>query len=100
MDDNRWSIWVDVEGFAAIYQKDEGRAMRGLGDLMEVLYRVGSSIFSQTPDRLFVHHFGDGFVVVSDFAEDAPDRPIALAIAMTRHLLLRGMIVKCAISSG
>lgn len=41
--------------------------MATLGSQMEGVYLVGSLGFPKSPNRLFAHHIGDGFVVVSDF---------------------------------
>lgn len=100
MSRNRWSIWIDVEGFSTVYSTDEVQAICALGDLMEAIYRVGSTVFSKAPDRLFVHQFGDGFIIVSDFPEDRPDRPLAICVAIMRHLLSRGVVTKAAIAGG
>jgi hypothetical protein len=100
MGENRWSIWFDVEGFSELYQTDDMQAIIALRELMESLYRIGSTIFSQPPDRLFIHQFGDGFVVVSDFSETCPTRPIAMSLAVMRHMVFRGVVTKAAISAG
>jgi hypothetical protein len=100
MGKNRWSVWIDVEGFSAIYSTDEARAIRALGELMEALFNIGRSVFAEPPDRLFIHQFGDGFVIVSDSEETTPDRPVAICLAAIRHLLARGVVTKAAISGG
>jgi hypothetical protein len=100
MDEKRWSIYIDVEGFAATYSRDPSKALLALGGLMGALFHVGSRVFSHSPDRLFIHQFGDGFVVVSNFPEANPERPLALCIAVMRHLLARGIATKAAISAG
>jgi hypothetical protein len=97
---DRWSIYIDVEGFGSIYELNKDRALRALADLMEALFRIGSRVFCQAPERLFVHQFGDGFVIVSEFSEQTPDRALALAIAVMRHLLTKGVATKAAISGG
>ena len=97
---SRWSIYIDVEGFSEIYRLRQGRAIQALGELMEALFLIASKKFPATPDRLFIHQFGDGFVVVSDFMEPNPQRPIAICIAVMRHLIGRGVATKAAISGG
>jgi hypothetical protein len=97
---NRWAIWIDIEGFSNIFKRNETQAIRALGELMEALYRIGSSIFSKDGERLFIHQFGDGFVIVSDFTENSPDRPIAICISLMRHLLSKGFVSKSSISTG
>jgi hypothetical protein len=52
------------------------------------------------PERLFIHQFGDGFVVVSDFMEPNPQRPIAICLTVMRYLIGRGVATKAAISGG
>jgi hypothetical protein len=75
---SRWSIWsiyIDVEGFSEIYRLRQGRAIQALGELLEALFLIASKKFPATPERLFIHQFGDGFVVVSDFIEPNPQTP-------------------------
>lgn len=97
---NRWSIYIDVEGFSEIYKHRQRRAIHALGELMEALFLVASKKFSTSPERLFVHQFGDGFVIVSDFIELNPQRPIAICLAIMRHLIGRGVATKAVISGG
>jgi len=99
-DSNRWSIYIDVEGFSALYESDSTRAIWALSTLMGALYRVGAKAFPTVPDRLFIHQFGDGFVIVSDFPEGTAERPLAVAIAVMRHMIAKGVATKSAISSG
>ena len=97
---NRWSLWIDVEGFSAIYQTDETKALSAIGSLMEAIFKIGSSIYSRHPYRLFAHQFGDGFVIVSDFPEISAERPLAIAISLMRHLLAKGVVCKAAVACG
>ena len=97
---DRWSIWIDVEGFSNRYINDSSQAILYLSELMASLYRIGIHVFSESPDRLFIHQFGDGFIVVSDFPEREPTRPLAICIAIMRHLLKRGVATKAAIAAG
>jgi hypothetical protein len=97
---DRWGFYIDVEGFSAIYRNDKARAICVLNELMEALYKVGSTVFSESPDRLFIHQFGDGFVVVSDFPEKTAERPLAICMAIMRHLIARGVATKAGISAG
>ena len=97
---NRWSIWIDVEGFSNLYKLISDRAIQHLNYLMESLYKIGIHVFGKSPDRLFIHQFGDGFIIVSDFPEKNPTRPLAICIAVMRHLLKKGVITKAAVSAG
>lgn len=97
---NRWSIWIDVEGFSNLYRLNSNRAIQHLSYLMESLYRIGIHVFGNSSNRLFIHQFGDGFIVVSDFPEPNPTRPLAICIAVMRHLLKKGVLTKAAVSSG
>jgi hypothetical protein len=72
---SRWSIYIDVKGFSEIYRLRQGRAIQALGELMEALFIIASKKFPTAPERLLIHQFGDGFVVVSDFMEPNPQRP-------------------------
>jgi hypothetical protein len=97
---DRWGVYIDIEGFSAIYRRNKGRAIRALGDLMDALYKIGGSTFAKSHERLFVHQFGDGFVVVSDFPENTPERPLAICLAVMRHLIARGVATKAGIAAG
>jgi hypothetical protein len=91
---SRWSIYIDVEGFSESYRFRQGRATQALRELMEALFLVASKKFPTAPERLFIHQFGDGFVVVSDFMEVSPQRPIAICLVVMRHLIGRGVATK------
>ncbi|MBX3663812.1 MAG: hypothetical protein KF804_15280 [Burkholderiales bacterium] len=100
MSQARWSFWIDVEGFSTIYRDNDGHALQAIGLLMEAIYKIGSTIYSKAPDRFFVHQFGDGFVVVSDFPESSAERPVAIAISLMRHLIASGVACKVSVSCG
>jgi hypothetical protein len=97
---NRWAIWIDIEGFSDLFKINEPRAILALGELMEALYKIGSSVFDRYGDRLFIHQFGDGFVIISDFYEETPYRPIVISIVFMRHLVSKGFVCKSSISTG
>lgn len=105
---DRWGISIDVEGFSANYEHSEERktfAICALGELMDAVYRIGSLCFPGTSEknyseRLFAHQFGDGFIVCSDYPEPDASRAIAISIAILRHLILKGVAAKAAISTG
>src|SRR5215475_12045562 len=95
----RWSIYIDLEGFGHLYGKED-QALLSLGELMEGIFRVGCNCYPESPDRLFAHQLGDGFVIVSEFPETNLDRPIAVAIALLRHVAQSGRFAKAAVSEG
>lgn len=95
----RWAIYIDLEGFGNLYDK-ENLILLSLGELMEGIFRVGCQCFPESPDRLFAHQLGDGFVIVSDFPEDTLDRPIAIALALLRHVAHSGRFAKATIAEG
>ena len=104
----RWAISIDIEGFSKHYEYSEDRktyAILALGELMNSVFRVGSQCFPGTPEknfseRLFAHQYGDGFLVCSDFPEPDGSRAIAIAVAIMRHMTLKGYATKAAISTG
>ena len=98
--EGRWSLWIDVEGFSEIYRRNETDALLALGWLLESIFKIGTTIYSDGPGRLFAHQFGDGLVVVSNFPEDSAERPIAIAISVMRHLIARGVACKSAVACG
>lgn len=104
----RWAISIDIEGFSKHYEHSEDRktyAILALGELMNSVFLVGSQCFPGTPEkifseRLFAHQFGDGFLICSDFPESDASRAIAIAVAIMRHMTLKGYVTKAAISTG
>jgi len=100
----RWAISIDIEGFSKHYEHSEDRktyAILALGELMNSVFLVGSQCFPGTPEkifseRLFAHQFGDGFLICSDFPESDASRAIAIAVAIMRHMTLKGYVTKAA----
>lgn len=86
---DRWSIYIDIEGFSARWEQDDN-VLWSLGKLMEGIFRIGHNVYPHDPDRLFAHQFGDGFVVISDFHEEALERCVTIAVALMRHVAASG----------
>lgn len=95
----RWSIYIDIEGFSALYGQ-ENQVLQSLGVLAEGILFVGRECYPKTPDRIFAHQTGDGFIVVSEFSTEMLDRPLAIAMALLRHVAASGRFAKAAISQG
>lgn len=106
--DKRWGISIDIEGFSNLYENSEAtrtKAIWGLHQLMDAVIKVGQKVYPGDPnknywDRIFAHQFGDGFILVSNFEEPDPSRCIAIAVSLSRHMLLQGFATKAAISTG
>lgn len=80
-------------------------ATLGLGELMASVHQVGTLCFPGTSEknhqeRLFAHQYGDGFLVCSDFPERDASRAIGIAVAIMRHMIVKGYVTKAAISVG
>ena len=98
-DSNRWAIFIDIEGFSCF--KSESDFNRSVETILCDLYLIGSKIYRESPERLFAHQMGgDGFVIVSEFAEKDLSHPISIAIILLRSLVLHGFIGKAGISVG
>lgn len=95
----RWSIWIDIEGFSKLWE-DGGLALAGLRALMSGIYAIGNKVYTDDGDRLFAHQFGDGFVIVGDFHEEALDRCVAIAVALMRHIATSGCLARAAVAEG
>jgi hypothetical protein len=96
---DRWGLYIDVEGFSNIYDENKHRAVCALNELMETLYKIGCSGFSKVRGRTFMHQFGDGFVVVSEFPE-TPETPLSICLGIMRHFIARGVATKAGMSAG
>ena len=67
---------------------------------MEGIYEIGRNFCPETPDRIFAHQIGDGFIVVSEFGADSLDIPASMAIALLRHVTRRQRFAKATIAEG
>lgn len=95
----RWAINIDLEGFGHLYEKED-LVLLSLGELMEGIFRIGTQYYPESPDRIFAHQLGDGFIIVSDFPEEFLERPIAIALSLLRHVAHSGRYAKATISDG
>jgi len=64
----RWAIHIDMEGFSNLWDKED-QILLSLGELMRAIFRIGRKCFPASPERLFAHQLGDGFLIISDFPE-------------------------------
>lgn len=96
----RWCIYIDILGFSKVWECDEYKALNSLGELMRAICQIGKKVYPNEGERLFVHQMGDGFAIVSDFGEATLERPIAVAIALMRHVASTGMFATAAIAEG
>lgn len=96
----RWSIFIDIEGFSFLHKTSEPEAHRRLNNLIEDIYIIGTRVYPEDPDRLFVHQLGDGFVIVSSYPGENLFRPVSIALALMQSALLKGGICKVGISEG
>src|SRR3546814_2618939 len=67
---------------------------------MSGIYAIGNKVYTDDGDRLFAHQFGDGFVIVGDFHEEALDRCVAIAVALMRHIATSGCLARAAVAEG
>jgi len=95
----RWAIYIDIEGFGALWEAED-RSLRCLNGLMEAVYLIGTNVFPESPTRLFAHQIGDGFIIVSEFGAESLGDPISIAIVLMRKVVETGCIAKAAIAEG
>ncbi len=95
----RWSIYIDIEGFSALYS-EESHVLNSLGILAEGILFIGRKHCPKTPERLFAHQTGDGFIIVGEFGAEVLDQPLAISMALLRHVAKSGRYAKAAISQG
>jgi len=98
----RWSCYIDIEGFSELYKNDRNAALLALRGLTDALYNIGAKVFPDEQNRLFIHQFGDGFVILSGFLcwEKNPNRLVAICLALMRHLMKQGIVTKAGVSTG
>ncbi len=98
-DGKRWAIYIDIQGFGNLWVKGD-IALVALNELMVGLFRIGTKIYPDFPNRLFGHQFGDGFLIVSDCYERSLERCVVIAIALLRHTAAAGCFARAAIVEG
>ena len=96
----RWCVFVDILGFSQLWETRQWKALHALRELMGAIYRIGTRMYPNDGERLFVHHMGDGFAIVSDFRESSFGRPLGIACALMRHMASTGTFAAAAIAEG
>ncbi|MBX9637513.1 MAG: hypothetical protein E6Q60_07385 [Nitrosomonas oligotropha] len=97
--DKRWAIYIDIEGFSALYPDGDG-ALWALNRLILAIHRIGKNVFPESPDRLFAHQLGDGFLIISDFHEENLDRAASIAILLMKYITRFGVFARATIAEG
>lgn len=98
---DKWSLFIDIEGFSNLYQtREKTRALELLSWLMLDLYKIGTRIYSNENERFFIYQIGDGFLIAPDYIEQSIKRPLSIAIALMRATVGRNGSVRAAISHG
>jgi len=95
----QWSLLIDIEGFGATYDAGS-QALLSLGVLMEGIYKIGSRCLKESPNRIFAHQIGDGFIVLGEFAWESLEEPLSVTVALLRTILMRGGVGKAALHEG
>ena len=96
----RWCIFIDILGFSRMWEYEQARALHVLGELMRAIYRIGTRVYRDDGQRLFVHHMGDGFAIVSSFGEASFERPLGIAVALMRCVASSGAFAAAALAEG
>jgi hypothetical protein len=96
----RWCIYIDLLGFSQWWERQEMKAIGSLRELMQAIYRIGTRLYPNEGERLFVHQMGDGFAILSDFGEASLERPISIATALMRCVAITGTFAAAAIAEG
>jgi len=95
----RWAINIDIEGFGTTYEKS-AQGLSSLQALMEGIYFIGNKWCPDSPERIFAHQLGDGFIIVSEFGRESIEVPIILAIALMQRVLFSNGVAKAVIAEG
>jgi hypothetical protein len=96
---NRWAVYIDIQGFGTLWDESD-KPLEALKELMRAIFRIGRQCYPNSPNRLFAHQFGDGFLVVSEFEERSLERCVTVAIAILRHVSVAGCFAKAAVVEG
>ncbi len=96
----RLAVYIDIEGFSALYRASERNGNKALKQLMRGVYEVWSRFTGKPADRLFAHQFSDGFLLLQDDWRPTIDRSLAIAIGLMRYLLNWGFVGRAGIATG
>jgi hypothetical protein len=111
-DDERWALWVDIDGFSAMYKgEQEDQALTVLYDLMWDIFLIGKVVYPGAFEssgaegfdnkRLFAYQYGDGFLISLDFGFHSTKEVIDIAVALLRATAFRGLgYLRCGVSRG
>ncbi len=68
---------------------------------LRAIFQIGTKVYPTSSERLLVHQMGgDGLAVVSEASEHSLERPIAIAVALMRHITTAGVFASAAIGEG
>lgn len=81
-------MFIDVQGFGALYGSDETDSLWGLSDLMDGIIKLGRASSQLGVFRLFAHQFGDGFVIVDDHGSNMRQL-ISIAVVLHQFVLIK-----------
>jgi len=95
----QWSLYIDIEGFGGTYEQGS-QALESLGALMEGIYLIGGRCYPESPDRIFAHQIGDGFIVVGEFGRASLEQALTIGILLLRHVLAKGGAARAAVDGG
>ena len=96
----RWCTFIDILGFSQLWESRQSKALHALRELMRAIHRVGTRVYPDEGERLFVHHMGDAFAIVSGFGEASFERPLGIASALMRHMASTGTFAAAAVAEG
>ena len=54
----RWCTFVDILGFSQLWESRQWKALDALRELMGAIFRIGTRVYSDEGERLFVHLMG------------------------------------------
>ena len=95
-----WSLYIDIEGFKVIFEKEEDKVLWFLHNLMENIIDIGEKGYSDEGERLFIHQIGDGFIIFPDFGDKDLLKPISIASVLMQLSAVNGGFLKAGISYG
>jgi len=68
---------------------------------MEAVFLIGQNCYPKRTERIFAHQIVDGFIIVSGFGGDTFEMPVAVSIALLRHVAAGGKgFAKASIGEG
>jgi hypothetical protein len=96
------SLFIDIEGYSALFEKPGCDSRRGVDAMMLGIYQTFHDYRKSELKDVFAYHIGDGFSISSSrMGALEVEKILCLGVLLMRYILLRsGHFTKCGMAEG